>query len=635
MPGSPLPLILSGPLLRKVSTDEVVLWLVTSEPLSGNCVLINEAEQSVLSEVTLSRSQHLPLGKRCHLYLIQHQGTFPKQTTLGYDIHTQTGNLAELVPSLLYPGESRPQFIISGKADHIIHGSCRNPHDANPDALATAARNMESLAPNERPDMIMMTGDQIYADHVAGPVLKAIHLVIDLLQLPAEQFSQARFSDSTELYQHPDSYYGRDKLLPKVDIDSGWLAKLFTPRPQPVFTSHDNENHLISLAEFIAMYLLVWSPQLWQVLEDQRQSPLAQDAAGELTDKWQSLWQQELSAVRQFVNGLTDVQRLLAHLPSYMIFDDHDITDDWNLTVGWEKAALEHPLSRQIIGDGLLGYWLCQGWGNAPEQFDDHFVQLARDYFDQPSDTERHQILIDHLHRFERWHYTLNTEPRVVVLDTRTRRWRSESRLNKPSGLMDWEALLEFHQQILDQDKVVIVSAAPMFGVKFIEILQRIMTWLGKPLLVDAENWMAHPGSANTLISIFTHTKTPTNYVILSGDVHYSFAYDIRLRFRKSSPHIYQFTCSGFTSQFPEPLLSVCDAMDRLLYTPRSPLNWLTKRKRLKIQKRAPATKGSKRLVNASAYGEIKLDAEGKPEQVQIVTGDGQVIPFIAKFSQK
>ncbi len=30
------------------------------------------------------------------------------------------------------------------------------------------------------------------------------------------------------------------------------------------------------------------------------------------------------------------------------------------------------------------------------------------------------------------------------VLATRTRRWRSESRMNKPSGLMDWEALTEF-----------------------------------------------------------------------------------------------------------------------------------------------------------------------------------------------
>ncbi len=134
--------------------------------------------------------------------------------------------------------------------------------------------------------------------------------------------------------------------------------------------------------------------------------------------------------------------------------------------------------------------------------------------------------------RFEEWHYTINTSPKVIVLILRTRRWRSESRMNKPSGLMDWEALTEFQHQLINQDKQVIISAAPMFGVKFIETLQ-MATTIGKPLMIDAENWMAHPGSANTLISIFTHTKTPTNFVVLSGDVHYSFAYDIKLRYRR------------------------------------------------------------------------------------------------------
>ena len=193
---------------------------------------------------------------------------------------------------------------------------------------------------------------------------------------------------------------------------------------------------------------------------------------------------------------------------------------------------------------------------------------------------------------------------------------------------MDWEALIEFQQELMHQDKVIVVSAAPMFGVKFIEALQKGMTNLGQPLVIDAENWMAHPGSANTLLSIFTHTKTPTNFVILSGDVHYSFAYDIKLRFRRSSPNIYQITSSGFKNQFPEPLLAICDHMDRLLYSPRSVLNFLTKRKRLKIKKRDPNTKGVRRLVNTSAIGELKLDNHGKPVRISILTGDGREIDF-------
>lgn len=217
------------------------------------------------------------------------------------------------------------------------------------------------------------------------------------------------------------------------------------------------------------------------------------------------------------------------------------------------------------------------------------------------------------------------------MLDTRTRRWRSESNRNKPSGLMDWEALTEFQQELLNQEKVIVVSAAPIFGVKFIEALQRIMTWAGQPLLIDAENWMAHPGSANTLLSIFTHTKTPTNFVILSGDVHYSFAYDIKLRHSKSSPNIFQITCSGFKNQFPEPLLKICDALDRYLYSANSPLNLFTKRKRLVINKRDPNLKGSRRLVNQSAIGELQLDEQGKPQSINLLTADSELIEFIEK----
>ncbi|HAO75236.1 MAG TPA: hypothetical protein DCW62_09470, partial [Pseudomonas sp.] len=89
------------------------------------------------------------------------------------------------------------------------------------------------------------------------------------------------------------------------------------------------------------------------------------------------------------------------------------------------------------------------------------------------------------------------------VLDTRTRRWRSERNLSRPSGLMDWEALSELQQNILDKPSVLIVSPAPMFGVKLIEAVQRVFSWAGQPLLVDAENWMAHRGAAHVMMNIF------------------------------------------------------------------------------------------------------------------------------------
>ncbi|MDP0964926.1 hypothetical protein Q6264_29005, partial [Klebsiella pneumoniae] len=71
--------------------------------------------------------------------------------------------------------------------------------------------------------------------------------------------------------------------------------------------------------------------------------------------------------IDRFRDGLPGVARVFAHLSTLMIFDDHDITDDWNLSAQWEETAYGHPFSRRIIGTALLAYLLCQGWGNDPQ----------------------------------------------------------------------------------------------------------------------------------------------------------------------------------------------------------------------------------------------------------------------------
>lgn len=627
-PTPELPFLLAGPILRKSTAEELVFWLVTSRPLEGQFVLHHEPDHGVVFQENLTNCHQIQVGTRCFVTLAHFKHHFPTDVALSYEFETQLGPLSELNPHLLYKDEEKLTFKISTKADYVLHGSCRNPHHPSKDALVSIDTKLAAQSLDERPDMLIMSGDQIYADHVAGPMLDVILQTIDMLGLPSESFSDAPIDSAEALYEHPDCFYGRDKILPHYVDDGSLLTKFFPKRHVPIFSSRENENHLITFAEFFAMYILVWSPTLWPCLNLTRLLDKAFAHNGKtLSPKWQQQWREEKHILEDFIQGLPQVHRLFAHVPTYMIFDDHDVTDDWNLTVGWEKAAYSNPFSNRIIGNGLIAYWLCQGWGNEPDNFNNEFLSVALKYLKSP--TEQHQDdFIRYLYSFERWHFTIHTSPKVVVLDTRTRRWRSESRMNKPSGLMDWEALIEFQQELMHQDKVIVVSAAPMFGVKFIEALQKGMTTLGQPLVIDAENWMAHPGSANTLLSIFTHTKTPTNFVILSGDVHYSFAYDIKLRFRRSSPNIYQITSSGFKNQFPEPLLAVCDHMDRLLYSPRSLLNFLTKRKRLKIKKRDPNTEGVRRLVNTSAIGELKLDDHGKPLRISILTGDGKEIDF-------
>ena len=183
---------------------------------------------------------------------------------------------------------------------------------------------------------------------------------------------------------------------------------------------------------------------------------------------------------------------------------------------------------------------------------------------------------------------------------------------------MDWEALSDFQQEILDHSAVIVVSPAPVFGVKLIEIVQRIFTFFGKPLLVDAENWMAHHEAATIMLSIFRHRRTPKNFVLLSGDVHYSFAYDVQLRYDNESPAIWQITSSGIKNEFPTALIEWLDRLNRWLFAPWSPLNLLTQRRSFHIYPRLPDGRSAgERVWNHSGIGDVRLDGDGRPLQIR------------------
>ncbi|OEE57472.1 hypothetical protein [Enterovibrio norvegicus] len=637
----PLPLFLAGPILRRTTKTEICVWAVTSSPLNADFLLYEKDSDIPFFRASFKSQKQIQLGTQCFVVfahfsnaqLSQHSshrdeiadkniGYFETDTPLAYDILSQEHSLLTDIDGLLYDGEKRPSFIISSRAENLAHGSCRHPHHHCDDALVALDTKYDALAIDERADMLIMGGDQIYADDVCGPMMFAIRQAITRLGLYDQEIDDETITHCSQLALNLTPLYGRSDTLPKTTINHGLIKRLLKAGPEPIFSSRTTDNHLISFNEFIAMYLLVWSPSLWATIP----LPEANAIAG-LSDENKARWTSEKNELTHFCAGLKQVRRLFAHIPTYMIFDDHDITDDFNLTVGWERAVYDSPFAQSIITNGMLGYFFCQGWGNDPDAFDDNFWRTITRFVAEPTPSTLNDAT-QLIHHFERWHYTLPTTPKVVVIDTRTRRWRSESSNNKPSGLMDWESLMDFQQDVINANAVVVVSPAPMFGVKFIETLQRIVTMCGQPLATDSENWMAHPGSANALLNIFKHPKTPKNFVILSGDVHYSFAYDIRLRFRKGSPRIWQITCSGFRNTFPEPYLSIFEWFDRKLFWPGSPLNVFTRRKRMRIERRRPDNGCSRYLVNKSAVGEVLLNPDGSPAKIGLLTGTGEQVAF-------
>jgi hypothetical protein len=652
--GNSLPLVLAGPILRRSTPQQLVLWLAVREPVRVRITIDPGAAPPHDRVLTPGEAgcRCLPAGAHLHYLLIdlRFDEPLPRDRWIGYRLGLQALaepvgrwlDSAEWAPDVCYPGKGTPGFVLPSRVGSLLHGSCRKPHHAGGDGLVEAERllarcveqgslptgqaDAQAVAPDRLPlwpSALVLTGDQVYADDVAGPMLHAIHQVVAMLGLPDEPLAGGDLigvDSAHALYRHPAGFYRRETLLPRQKRNVALIEVLFGGVEKPVFTADNAHNHLITLGEVLAMYLLVWSPALWRLID--LDPPPGLDPASA------TVYQTERLAIEDFKAGLAAVRRVMAHLPTAMIFDDHDITDDWNLSREWEEVAYGHAFSRRVIGNALLGYLVNQAWGNAPDAFDDALLDQVEASLNAPGSAQ-HDDLIDQLLRFDHWHYSWPTTPPLVVVDTRTHRWRSETAARKPSGLMDWEALTDLQQTLRNQPAVLLVSPTPIFGVKLIEAIQRIFTWFGHPLLVDAENWMAHPGAAHAILNVFRHPKTPQHFVVLSGDVHYSFVYDVELRGRERGPDIWQICSSAIRNEFPPRLLDVLDRANRWLYSPRSPLNWLTRRRHMRVIPRKPeGTPHGRRLLNGRGIGLVELDEQGVPWRIRELLTDGRDVVF-------
>ncbi|NOU49447.1 metallophosphatase [Pseudoalteromonas sp. JBTF-M23] len=610
---SALPQLLLGPMLRRAEQGQVCVQLVTSYH-SRLCIEI-EGYHCKTEQKTFR------LGTHCffHLLLVRPvSGLFSADTALNYHLLSDSQEID--LKDYKYPSQSSAQCVIPQQLQQVLHGSCRNPHHASRDSLVAADALLEKCKSEGElePSLLLMSGDQIYADDVAGPMLLAIEQLIEVLGLYKEQAHIAQLPEDIQL-----QLFNRHQFLPKTPWQecSKYSFSYWFKRGEAHFTSLSAGNHLIYFQEFIACYLLNFSAVCWQVID--REQMVYQGT----NPKFIKSFETQSNAIDNFVKDLPHAQRLFANIPTLMMFDDHDVTDDWNLTARWEQAIAAHNSSRRIINSGLLSYWLFQGLGNDAMH---HSGSLCAEFERSLQvDVWQFKALDKALNRFSNWHYCLETTPKVVVMDTRTHRWRNEQNFNEPSGLLDWEMLMELEDTLLDHKEVILVSPAPVFGVKSIEAIQSIFNFCGQPLLVDVENWMAHEGSARKLLEIFRRPDTPKETIILSGDVHYSFCFSVQSRFGKHHNRIWQLTASGIKNEFPKKLISFLDKLDSIFYAPWSPLNYFTKRWHMEVNKHPVQCNANKQpyLVSDSAISLITLE-NAKLSRYQLLHHDGRVQEF-------
>jgi len=457
--------LILGPLLRYVSETEATVWVETDAPC----------------EVRVLGRRERTFRVEGHHYALICLRELEPGATYEYEIHLDGERAwppgdSGFPPSLL-------RTIDPAGPLRIVFGSCRVavPHrppytstkDEDPgrgreiDALYALAVRMRELPPSEWPHMLLMLGDQVYADEEA-PQTRA--------------FIRKRRG-----------------------------------------TDGEPGEEVADFEEYAHLYRESW---------------------GEDTIRW-----------------------LLSTVPSAMIFDDHDVHDDWNTSISWLEEMRKKSWWERRITSALASYWIYQHLGNlSPDKIAEQGL-LDRVKAEPDAGRMLHSWAAeaDSAGGGRRWSYSRDLgEVRLVVLDSREGRVLDE----RPRRMFDDEEF-DWLEGVITGDvrHLLVADTLPVFLPHAIHMLEswndavaggawsslmkgpaeRIRRWL------DLEHWGAFPDSFERLVELIRAVGAgergdpPASIITLGGDVHH--AYLARVEFSDDTgveSSVWQAVCSPF-----------------------------------------------------------------------------------------
>jgi hypothetical protein len=637
-----LPLILAGPILRRTVADSVTVWLALKESRSlcleiyetkdrgatvgkilfkgkGNTVRLGEHLHIVALTAKPSKDCLLESAKlyAYNVYCDDHDpASLPQRRySLLDDIKTSNYSLSYFIHQL--PTFSLPPDDLNELK--IIHGSCRKPHGGGKDTLSYLDNLIAESAdsPIARPHQLFLTGDQIYGDDVADPILWLTQGINQLL-----------WGWSEELPLRSGTILA-DELPPgkrtKIAELEGGLTSMLENTPE------EAKSHLFSFGEYASAYLLAWSPVL---------IPKSFPAGKSLfKDKKQSRhWEQEVKDISSFVQDLNYVRRGLANVAVYTICDDHDISDDWYLNREWCDRVLGKPLGQRIVQNGLLAYGLFQAWGNTPQHFEpgtagakllqqasiwlasegqdtlakqecDRFLGLPA--IDKSTGLPQYEpdedvLILSRDRQALPWHYTVSSDKHeVIVLDTRTWRGYPLGEESKPPMLLCPRAFRQQLETPLSQKKpkvevTIIVLPTNLVALGIIDRIQQFELSRDRVFNNDVgDSWNFDDSAFAQLLLTICHQRD--RVIILSGDIHYSCAVRLDHWFHDSGSGsvIVQLTSSAIKNS---------ETATRLVHTklksllPEATKRWLGWNNPLKLVRISSSTSAKKYLNSPESF---------------------------------
>ncbi|GAA3851161.1 alkaline phosphatase D family protein [Saccharothrix violaceirubra] len=265
-----------------------------------------------------------------------------------------------------------------------------------------------------------------------------------------------------------------------------------------------------------------------------------------------------------------EIRWLMSTVPTSMIFDDHDVRDDWNTSRPWREQMARKPWWHRRIRAGLASYWVYQHLGNlgpAELEQDDLYAKVrsaGHDVADLLEDFAEQADREADGRKSTRWSYRRDFgRTRLLVIDTRSGRI-----LDGPERLMVGDEEFDWIERNAegDFDHLLIGSSLPWLmphGLSHLQSLNERMAGLpglrgrlGEAVrqAADLEHWPAFRASferlARLIHRIGTGEHAPGTVAVLSGDVHHSYAAVARYA-EPTASKVVQLVCSPVHNEPP------------------------------------------------------------------------------------
>jgi hypothetical protein len=236
---------------------------------------------------------------------------------------------------------------------------------------------------------------------------------------------------------------------------------------------------------------------------------------------------------------------LLSTVPTTMIFDDHDVNDDWNISETWVRQIRSKPWWEERIIGAFMSYWVYQHLGNlSPRELEEN------ELFEKVREAENPaRILREFAYRADReiagtrWSYHRDFgRVRLIMMDSRAGRVLKEGHRSMLDD-EEWAWIVE--QATGDFDHLLFGTSIPLLlgpGLHHLEAASEAVcagVW-GRPAarfgesvrqLVDLEHWSAFNNSFTDLTRLLRSVASgersngdpPASVAVLSGDVHHGY----------------------------------------------------------------------------------------------------------------